>query len=54
MANIFPVFSLSYGCKGAIMHTIEETPAMSRCLLFARNDAAAAGVGQLVLPLVSL
>lgn len=30
------------------MHTVEEAPAMSRCLLFARNDAAGAVVRQLV------
>lgn len=31
-----------------LSHTVEEAPAMSGCLLFARNDAASAGVRQLV------
>lgn len=30
------------------MHTVEEAPAMSGCLLFARNDTANAVVRQLV------
>ena len=48
MANIFLVFPLIYHYKGAVMHTVEEAPAMSGCLLFARNDIASAVVRQLV------
>lgn len=48
MANIFPMFPLIYHSKGAVMHTVEEAPAMSGCLLFARNDTASAVVRQLV------
>lgn len=48
MANIFPVFPLIYHCMGAVMHTVEEAPAISGCLLFARNDAAIAGLRQLL------
>lgn len=48
MANIFPVFPLISHCKRAVMHSVEEVPAVSGCLLFARNDAAVADVRQLV------
>lgn len=49
LTNIFPVFSLIYHFKEAIMHTVlrKPQPCLS-VLFFARNDAASAGVGQLV------